>query len=341
MIGPLRELFDVLERRRVMNESFVRLLHPERTVFLSEVIGDIRRPDRIALLDAPWLDAGRLTSRIASACIFLDKVARVDGVKGWEGMPFVFLQSGSYAEDAHQHLEILTRDSSGHYAERSAHLPPTAHYLHTRPNFSASMRGRWKHGTLVITPLTGFSTESGLRAYDRTFQPFHLRTAALGYRLTDYSRLLGVSPRVATDYFARMVVHDLCHYFLPPTPPRLEGFHNVVSLMALGRLPDLSYRDAWEGFVHAECTDPFFCMRAGREIDEVLRSIEKASALKMEFIGSLAKWYVHPNALRLRVAYWDLPADASLDLSIRILSERIRFAMNDGFRLYDRLLKHQ
>lgn len=340
MIGPLKDLCGILERRRAENANFAKRLHPGRTVFLPELLADIRRKERIALLEAPWLDAGRFTARIAAACVFLDGVTRAEGVKGWDGMPLVFIQSGSVDEDALQHMEILRRDSSGHYAERFAHLPPAVHYLHTHPNFTSFMRGRWKRGTLVVSPHFGFAPERELRAHDRTFRTFHLKKLALGYRLTDYPSILGVGPTVATDYFARMVVHDLCHYFLPSTPFVVEGFHNVIALAAMGALPSIPHTDDWERFVHAECVDPTFCLRAGREIDHVRRALGVPSLVQEDFLAALAKWYVHPRAAEKRERHWNLSrAFAEGDASIR-LRELIQGAQADGFRLYVRLMQN-
>src|SRR5688572_25135595 len=185
MFGPLKSLFDVLRRRHAEDPGFASRLHPGRTVFLSEMIADIKKPERIALLGAPWLDAGRFTARIAAACVFLDGVARAQGVRGWEGMPLVFLQSGSADEDARQHLDILAFDRSGHYAERFAHLPPAVRYLHTHAQFAHAMKGKWKRGTLVIQPHFYLATGEGTLVYDGGRRPYRTKGRVLGYRLTD------------------------------------------------------------------------------------------------------------------------------------------------------------
>lgn len=339
MIGPLKKLFDVQHERLASDARFARRLHPGRTVFLSELLQDVRDPSRAALLDAPWLDVGRLVSRIAAACVFLDGVAAAKDVPGWRGMPLVFLQSGDVDEDARQHLKRLSLGHGNQYPMRHAHLPPAVHYLHTHSQFCHVMRGSWKRSTLTIEPHFYLATGEESLVYDGSRRPFRTKSRVLGYRLTDLPGILDVSPMIATDYFARGVVHDLCHYFLPPTPFAAEGFHNAAALAAMGELPAIPYRNAWEKFVHDECLDPTFCLRAGREIAAVRRSLGVASLVQEDFLQALSKWYDHPDAVRRRLERWGLPPGLPESDQAGILRDLIRRAQGNGFRIYIRLLR--
>lgn len=337
MFGPLQELFETQRRRRAEDAMFASRLHPKRTVFLAELLRDVRDPDRLALLRAPWFDVPRFVARVAAACVFLDAVARADGMKGWAGMPLVFFQSGSESEDAKMHADRSAL-AGGRYHEACGHLPPAAQYLHLETNFASQMQGRYRRGRLVIAPHFGLAPSPGNLLYDAERRPFRAQGLVLGYRLTDFAALLDVSPLVATDYFARVVVHDLCHYFLPSTPTLVEGFHNVAALSAMGELPPIPYAGAWERLVHAECTDPAFCLRAGGEIDAFRRQSDVLSVVQGHLLAGFERWYVHPNAERKRVQHWGLPAIDDVVARSDALGQRIRAAQADGFDLYRRLM---
>lgn len=345
MIGPLKTLFDRQSRRLEEDAEFVSHLDPSRTATLNDLIADVRRPERLALLDAPWLDVPRFSARLAAACLWLEGVAIEEGVKGWPGIPLMFFQAGSVQEDALEHWRLVEQEAEEPaalrlYTKRYGHLPPAVQYLHTHTKICTALQGTYAERSLRMRPhFTVFSSYTDPLVYDQAHAFRPVRGRIVGYRLTDLAALLGVSSAVATDVFVRIAVHDLLHGFLPSTPFQLEGFHNIVALQAMGRLPESPYRDAWERFVHAECTDPFFCLRATREIAEVRRAIEPPSLVQEDYLSSMVGWYASPNALRKRVAYWDLPADAPESLAIRILEDRIRFAKNDGFRLYVRHMK--
>ena len=337
MDGPLATLLAQQRRRRMEDVSFAGHLDPGRTVFLEEIIHDARRPERLALLAAPWLDAPRFTERMDAACAWLEEVTRADGVKGWDGLPLIFFQAGSDEEDGEEHLR---RCQDRFYAERLRHLPPAVQYLHTRTNVYQRLEGAWEDRRLRIGSLNAiYSSYRKPLVYDGDLNPQKIRGFVIGYRLTDYPWILAVSPLVATDYLARIVVHDLCHAFLPSTPSAAEGFHNVAALDAMGELPPIPYRDAWETFVHAECTDPTFCLRAGREIADVRQALGIPSLVQEDFLAKLAKWYVHPEALRKRDVHWGIPMDAPEDEQADLLRRRIREAQADGFRLNIRLMK--
>ena len=345
MIGPLKTFFDHQWRRLEEDADFVSHLDPSRTATLADLIADVRSPERLALLDAPWLDAGRFTARVAAACLWLEGVSLEDGVKGWPGIPLIFFQAGSIEEDAAAHRDLLEEEREYHselrlYTRRYAHLPPAIHYLPTHTKICTALKGTYAARDLRMRPhFTVFSSYADPLVYDEEHAYRAVRGRIVGYRLTDYAALLGVSAVVATDLFARVVVHDLCHGFLPSTPFKLEGFHNVVSLQAMGHLPEPSYGDAWERLVHVECTDPFFCLRAGREIAATRRAEVSLSPVQEDFLASLANWYVSPSAIQKRIAYWDLPSAASDALTLHVLKDRIRWAKKDGFRLYVRLMK--
>lgn len=333
MFGPLKMLFDAQLRHQAASEGFLSRLHPARTVLLTDLLRDTRDPAVVAKLGAPWLDAGRFTARVAAACVFLDGVARADGVKGWDGIPITFFQAGSALEDAREHQRRCSDRLGSFYARKFAHLLPGVHYLHVHANFSTRFHGSLKRGTLTIAPLGAFSSYDGL-VYDGRRQAFQPPRRATGYRLTDYPWLLGISAAVATDYLARIVVHDLCHGFLPSTPFEAEGFHNAAALAAMGTLPPLRYRDRWESFLHAECTDPAFCLRAEAEIPGMRKALGVPSMVQEDILAHFAKWYANPNAARKRRENWGLPAGPGLSHLLAKIAE----ARADGFRINLRLM---
>ena len=335
MIGPLKELFSVQARRRAEDADFASRLDPERTVFLDELLTDVRRPEREALLRAPWLDVPHLAARLAAACVFLEGVASADGVRGWDGLPLVFFQAGSADEDAEEHARRRD-DGMSFYGERYGHLPPEAQYLHVHTNVFERLEGAWEDRRLRIGKLNAlYSSFRKPFVYDGAFRPFAVHGYSIGYRMTDFPGVLGVSPTVATDYFARLVVHDLCHGYLPTTPPSAEGFHNAASLVAMGTLPSIAYRDAWERFIHRECVDPSFCLRAQDEIDDAVRGTPALTPLRQVLLSKFRVWYLSARA-RDKRRRWNLPDDpAGADAALRA---RVDEARADGFRLYVRLM---
>ncbi|HJV32526.1 MAG TPA: hypothetical protein VJ694_00710 [Patescibacteria group bacterium] len=335
MIGPLKKLFAVQARRRVEDADFAARLDPERTVFLEEMIADVRSRDREALLRVPWLDVPLLTARLAAACVFLEGVARVDHVRGWSGLPLVFFQAGSAEEDAEEHARRCN-DTMGFYGERFGHLPPAIQYLHIHTNVFERLEGAWEDRRLRVGKLNAlYSSFRKPFVYDGAFRPFAVQGYAIGYRMTDFPGILDVSPTVATDYFARLVVHDLCHGFLPTTPNAAEGFHNAASLCAMGTLPPIAYRTAWERLIHQESVDPAFCLRAQDEIDEAVRGTPVLTPTQQAILSKFRAWYLSARA-RDRRRRWNLPADLAGAASA--LRERVDEACADGFRLYVRLM---
>lgn len=335
MIGPLKTLFDLQVRRRVEDADFVSRLDPDRTVLLEELIADVRRRDREALLRASWLDLPLLTARIAAACVFLEGVAGHGHVRGWGGLPLVFFQAGSAEEDAEEHLR-RSADTLGFYGERFGHLPTGIQYLHIHTNVFERLEGAWEDRKLRVGKLNAlYSSFRKPFVYDGAFRPFAVRGYSIGYRMTDFPGVLDVSPRVATDYVARLVVHDLCHGFLPSTPNAAEGFHNVASLYAMGTLPPIAYRSAWERLIHQESADPTFCLRAQDEIDDAVRGTPVLTPTQQAILAKFRVWYLSARA-RDRRRRWNLPADPEGAASA--LRERVDEARADGFRLYVRLM---
>jgi hypothetical protein len=334
MIGPLKTLFGRQRRAAEGSADFVARLDPARTVTLADLLADVKRSERLARLRAPWLDAGRFAARVASACAWLDGVARREDVPGWEGVPHVFIQPADAEEDAREHARRCG-DATSFYRDRNGHLPPAAMYLHVHTNVFDSLEGDWDARTLRMRPLTNtFSNYRRPFVYDRSFIPRATRGYHVGFALTDLPALLDVGPAVATDFFARIVVHDLCHGFLPRTPFAAEGFHNVAALRAMGTLPPIGYRHLWEGFVHAECADPTFVLRARTEIAAMRKALGTPSPLEEDVLRGYARWYANAEAERKRRELWGLPSGAGpAELFAKIEEARL-----DGFRLYVRLM---
>lgn len=333
MIGPLKTLFDVQRRRAEEDGDLVGRLDPSRTVLLEDLITDVKRPERLALLGAPWLDVPQFAARVAAACIWLDGVACADGVRGWEGLPLVFFQGGSEDEDAEEHLRRCEVEP---FAERFRHLPPGVLYLHVHTNVFDRLEGSWEGRRLTIGKLSSvYSSYRRPFVYDGAFEAHAVQGFSIGYRMTDFPGILDVSPLVATDYLARIVVHDLCHYYLPTTPNAAEGFHNAASLAAMGELPPIAYRDAWEALIHRESVDPAFCLQARESIEAAVRSVGVPSLVQEDILAGFRRWYLSARASQKR-ARWGLPSHAAQ--AAQTLRQRIEEARADGFRLYVRLM---
>ncbi|HTK59846.1 MAG TPA: hypothetical protein VL283_01440 [Candidatus Baltobacteraceae bacterium] len=336
MIGTLKTLFDRQRRRAEEDADLVGRLDPSRTVLLEDLIADVKRPERVALLGAAWLDAGRFTSRIAAACTWLDDIPVIGEGKGWPGVPLYFFQAASDEEDVRAHramlaLEVKDPPDLRSYTAAFAHLPLASQYLHIHSRTSWMFEGRHADASLSLRPLfSTFSTFGNTWVTDGDGIHHPVKGRMVGYRLPDFASLLDLSPPVATDFLARIVVHDLCHAYLPHTPKDAEGFHNVAALDAMDYMRDPPYRSPWEEFIHAECTDPSFFLRAAEEIRDVRKSFLKIPPFAEDILKGYRNWYLHPKALRKRREVWGLSDKPSRGE----LQERIQKARDDGFRLY-------
>lgn len=343
MIGPLKTLFALQLRRADEDAEFVSRLDSGRTVLLSGLIADVRNPASVARLNARWLDAGRFTARIASACSWLDAVAMAEPAKGWNGIPLFLFQPATEDEDAEAHRQLLERDGDvppalQAYTARFAHLPPAIQYLPTHARTAAMLDGAYAQGRMRLRPLfSTFSTcgQPYVLDGDREYHP--VRGRIIGYRVPDFAALLDVSSAVATDLLARVVTHDLCHTYLPDTPFEAEGFHNVAALAAMGTLPSVRYRHRWEEFLHAECTDPAFGLGAGEAIRDMRKALGMPSPIQDDVLKEFARWYASPAAARKRREIWGLP-DGAGPADLRAAIEEARA---DGFRLYVRLMRNR
>ncbi len=340
MFGPLKTLFDRQCLRAQEDAELVSRLDPARTALLADLIADVKRPERLSRLGAPWLDAARFTSRVASACAWLDGIPAAPG-KGWSGMPLYFFQAASDAEDAEAHRAMLALERGEpeilrRYTAVFARLPTAAQYLPTHTKVSWMLEGGHAAGTLHLRPLfSTFSSYGHDWVMDGDRRPHPIKGRLVAYRVPDFPKILGVSPTVATDFFVRVVIHDLCHAYLPDTPREAEGFHNAASLASMGTLPPPRYRDLWESFIHAECVDFSFCLRAEGEIAAMRKALGTPTPVQEDILEGYRKWYAHPNAVRNRKEAWGLPDGASAET----LRSKIEEARADGFRINLRLMR--
>ena len=115
----------------------------------------------------------------------------------------------------------------------------------------------------------------------------------LGYRLPDYGSTLHVSDCIATDYFTRMVAHDLGHGFLPSISPEYESLHNVSMLYAT-HFPEEELTEPWERMIKVECTNPFFFLQAS----PLIHAVQTDDPLKKHIAKKYQSWYV------IKPRYW-------------------------------------
>lgn len=245
-----------LARQHVLSQQFdflVGNLDHSRTCTLHDFIISSGHSQRVR---APWLQQERFMRRIRSLDFFLD------GAADMSLYPFIFFQGTSAEEDELEKRKISALSHTRMFTNTYGSLPAQARYLFTETQCMGLALTDQGH---IIRPLSMYTS----RAMTSTLgdQGMLLRnnvSAAFGYRLPDYPALLGVSSEVATDYFARIVCHDIGHALLPRVEVEIESLHNISMIAAMQVSDDERTLDGWEGVVHAECSDPFFFLDAER-----------------------------------------------------------------------------
>lgn len=236
--------------------DFLGMLDAGRTVTIRQLLEEPKLAAE--KLGASWLNTELFGRRIRSALRFLFSIPGHENVPGIDGLSLMFFQSSPIEEDRIE-FEERCEDDFGFVARkhRDQGIPPQVLYLHTSSNFCTRLAdGHPKR----IRPLLMFSSLDIARSPD--FGPkLEPGGKIIGHRVPDFPSILGVSRNTATDYFARIVTHDLGHGWLPSVSFASEELHNAVMLLANGADNIFGHpTEIWEQVVHAECTDPFFCL---------------------------------------------------------------------------------
>lgn len=314
-------------------EAFLSRLDASRTVTLAGLLEDGSPAKK--RIDASWIDMRRLRNRFgALAGTFLARLPR--SVPGLDRLPLIFLQASPAAED-----EEEFRRRSAEFGEvftgRFGGRPPQACYLHTETNFFGDLQAA--QGGLIVQPLGGFSSKS--LALCEKEADWRNGPTIVGFRVPDYPRLLGVSAGTATDYLARLLIHDIGHGVLNPTPPEAEGMHNLLMIWVMQAKPSrqrLRKLSDWEALVLSECTDPFFYLEGWlmRYAEAWFRSHVALTPVQKALLEQYRKWYFSAAAKRKREKAWRFSDRWRPEMSERDwIRARVGRFLDQGIPLYE------
>jgi len=271
------DLFFAQQRVLVQQyRGFLASLEASRTATLLQLVS---RPElSLSRLQAEWIDLDLFLLRLSAMGRFFNSIAPNPRIRGYAGGPLIFFQASPPEEDAVEHRRRCEMPSfGGFYSESFGDLPPEVHYLHLETSWMGYLLGTWRSRARRITPLNPF-TSRGSIGIDQYGRGWRNKPMILGLRLPDYPQLLGVQDDTATDYLARIIIHDIGHGFLPKTPSEREALHNVVMIHAMEVQDRPSNRTPWEDLIRRECTHPYFFLEAK---DLITHCEEMASELKL------------------------------------------------------------
>lgn len=289
--------------------EFYSSLAPELTVTLADLL-EGKGLERLQITH--WFRPEQFRKRLTSFCHFLDRVP---------DRPFIFFQPWDPAADDRDHQKRCERDPHM-YSSKYATCGPRAWYLHTRCVWWPKLLGNPEQRNCTIPP--GFGYTDWLRKWP--IRP-------LGFHVPDYTKLLGVSPAVATDYFARMIVHDLGHASLPKICGEMEPLHDITMVYAMGvRGGEVAYRNEWEQTVHGECTGYLFLFTDGVETLRRIgpRHTPAQEALRQDLISRYSEKFPPDTLFKI----WKIPSNLSENRLVRRVQKEINLMRASKFTRY-------
>lgn len=330
-MGAIANLLKKQEALESQFKDFLASLDQRRTVTLRQLLTE---DTALKTLSAPWLNQKRFAKRIEAACIFFEQLTPHFRLESKRRL--VFFQTSRANEDRHEHKKMLAKDS--YYAEKYQKrggdtLPPQYLYLHTNPIWM-ELVGDWKSGNRQIRPLTG-CTNYNWKMVFREFPGRDARANVLGFRVPKWPTLLGVSNDVATDYFARMVIHDLGHEVLPQLNPAIDSLHNAVMIHAMDVHEPTDYKTFWEKIVHKECTDPYFFVDGWTLLEQC--TLEDLAPLQRYLLTRFIGWYDSPTHTKHMTWLWDIQPGSSSSIGRATAKKVILEMCADGFQRYDKM----
>lgn len=313
-------------------KPFVSSLHKGRTATLQDVL---ICSENVARLNAPWLNQELFRRRIAAAQAFLENLE--DHPRLPKRQRLTFFQSSQSHENGLYHRELLS-GQMGFYQdiyEKSVGKgqPPEAWYFHTNPMWSFRLQGSWKKKNRTIPPLGGFMNKWGFdsEVVEGTTKEIG-ETIVLGLRVPHWPSMLGVSNDTATEYFARIVIHDLGHSWLPHLDSRTDSLHNAVMLTAANAEVS-AHASLWERVVYRECTDPLFYVDGYellRQCDELM-----LEPLQKYLLKKLRRYYDSKRHRTLMKALWGIDPEWPLKQQRLQLRKVVTEMCSDGFGRYN------
>lgn len=270
-----------------------------------------------------WLDVARLERHIRAYCDFMHLVRR--DIKYDEAL--VFFQATSPGEE--ERFFKVRKSDSDHSCWEEAYF-----LTHMRP--TASTDGSWSRETRQVKPGTVFINEGAKGiVQDPKSAPGVRSGSMIGYRVPNYAHMLGVSRTTATDYFARIIIHDLGHSALPRVAAGREMLHDVAMVRAMNLPAPSSKALDFEHLVRIECCDPYAFLYLGEIVGNM--STKGFSPVQRAFHAALVQKYSH-KALEAAGPLWGLTrlseeGDDLRDLRTHV-DARIEHLQHTGFAEY-------
>jgi hypothetical protein len=311
--------------------DFVASLDGRRIVTLKRLIEE---PLSTHTLSAPWLNHELFCLRIETAWGFLESLD--DHPRLPKHQRLTFLQSSPACENLPEHRKLLSNEFSGYgemYRNRIGEAePPEAWYFHTNPLWSFKLDGSWDKKNRTIPALGGFLHHSGFDSQVVRGSNLPLGDAfVLGLRVPDWPSMLGVTNDTATEYFARIVIHDLGHAWLPHLDSRTDSLHNAVMLSAVEAKRKVC-ESVWEQIICGECTDPFFYIDGF----ELLRQCNEAALgpLQKYLLKKLRRYYDSKRHRTMMRWLWGINPKWPLDEQRQQLKKVLAEMHANGFERY-------
>jgi len=316
-------------------QGFLSSLDKERIITLRHLL---LYPDTaLSKLKAEWVNVDLLLSRFKAAVEFLNQVKPNERVPGYKSTPLIFLQSTKSREDENEFKQRCSE--SGFFEEKYSHLPPQIHYLHTQTNFMGKLIGTWRSSKRTFMPLNHFTSRAQYRI-DKNGRTWKAKPMILGLHVPNYPKLLEVDNDIATDYFARIVIHDLGHGILPRISLDYESVHDVTMIYAMNTVNNHTSSNPWEMLIHAECSNPFFFLEAKKYLlalnvnDSPVKNllIEKfQSEFTSDDVGKDKPW---SNRAEKKEKLWGIKPNDSLSEATEKVTKTIGSMLKNGFHLY-------
>lgn len=276
----LEHQYEQVEKQK----DFVNSLDRNKIVFLSELH---ENPDKaLDKLNANWFHYEILFEKLENTFNYLRQAK--DCLTPIEDNSLIFFQKENLSLDRKALKEIKQITPGIDFkSTREKYLTTNVNYALTLNNTS---KGK------ILKPLMNYSNP---------------HTNVKGYNFTDYCRALRIDEEIASEYFIRMLIHDLGHKLIPHT--NHEGLHNAIMIYASQTKfrPEINSMHGpvfqeilpkenqefseWEKMIYHEATNPIFPLIG----PEFLRAYEAKNELEKKVVSKYKKWYLGYNE-----SYW-------------------------------------
>ena len=304
-------LLEEARKLGVKNQPFLDTLDRERIVTLQELLSYERA---LETLQASWIDIELLKQRVFAGFSFFNENPYSKKI-----LPFMFFERSNAKQAGAHHKRLATEDSW--YENRFYQVPAEVRHLHIHANFGQKLLGLPGRDKLRLPLLLSFS------------EPAQAEGAGwkVGYHVPNLPDLLSVSNAVATEYLARIIVHDIGHGLTPSTPSKVEWLHNLASLYASGPTATET-KNAWERLVLEECTNPFISFCAKQLIENALK--EETAPMQRHFIEIIRRWYTAASHIRKVAQYFCIDPSIWVEQSEVVIERKLIKLRDDGFSIY-------